>query len=243
VLFQGKLWFFAADHLWRTDGTAAGTVAVGPRLRWIDWPTVYRGRLWFMSSEYDAPGTWLWSTDGTDSGTVPAIEVAASFPDLLTDGERLYISIRTSDPQQAGLWVSDGTAAGTRRVSDRAVCRNWGDSTPESKWTAFGGLLVYSSDPDCALAVSDGTAAGSRILQTADGHVLKETARLLPFGSHVLVLTGKEIWQTDGTDAGTTTVLKPTEWPVWLDWVRAGDRVFFPFHDAETGVELWAIRE
>ena len=81
-------------------------------------------------------------------------------PELFTDGERLYFSIRTSNQEETGLWASDGTASGTRRVSDRAVCPNYPTRTRSSKWAASGRLLFYASYPDCELVVSDGTAGG-----------------------------------------------------------------------------------
>src|SRR5262249_10582367 len=62
---NGVLSFGAADGLWRSDGTAAGTVqvrALGADLREL---TIVNGNLYF------AAGHSLWRSDGTTAGTAP----------------------------------------------------------------------------------------------------------------------------------------------------------------------------
>lgn len=228
TLFRRSIWFVtytgAGNQLWRSDGTEAGTVQVGPSLGEISGLSVFQGGLWFLVS-----GDELWSTDGTTAGTRRRLTLPSGLTAMFSDVERLYLS-----DYREGLWVSDGTEAGTRKISP------WGmtDARVQS-----GNRFFYSSGND--LFVTDGTEAGTRWVRPTSNQQLHAT-RLVALGSRVLALTyDGEIWQTDGTDSGTTPLRAPA--PSGSNYatemVRAGSRVFFPGWDPKTGWELWAVRE
>ncbi|HSF42701.1 MAG TPA: ELWxxDGT repeat protein, partial [Thermoanaerobaculia bacterium] len=81
TVFAGRIWFSAAHRLWMSNGTAKGTVAIGPELSTIESLLVHAGRLWFLGN-----GRELWSTDGTKAGTRKLDLPASSFRLLLSDG-------------------------------------------------------------------------------------------------------------------------------------------------------------
>lgn len=251
VIFQGSVWFVARNprgrvQLWRSDGTAAGTEPVGPDFWSIEHPAVHGGELWFLA--WNGTGLKnLWSTDGTAGGTRLRVEMdpgRGSFHGFLmvSDGVRLYLSGHTDDG--FGLWVSDGTAAGTRKISD---------AYPGSArdLALFGGRLYFPGSAGSPwrddLYVTDGTEVGTHPLHAAGGQSLGPVKNLLPLGNHLLLITDRgDLWQTNGTEAGTTLVLdlSPTPLPFEsLELVRAGSRAFFPGWSPETGWELWAVRE
>ena len=128
---MGSLYFSAKDdthgrELWKSDGTAAGTVVVkdirpgseGSLPRGL---TDVGGTLYFSAGD-GTHGGELWRSDGTATGTVMVKDIWAgsrgSHPSGLTDvGGTLYFA---ADDGTHGweLWKSDGTAAGTVMVKD-----------------------------------------------------------------------------------------------------------------------------
>ena len=65
----GSTLFFTADNrLWKSDGTDAGTVAVGPAFLDIEELIPAGSRLFFFGRDA-AAGAELWTSDGTDLGT------------------------------------------------------------------------------------------------------------------------------------------------------------------------------
>jgi ELWxxDGT repeat protein len=117
----GGVYFWVGTFgLYRTDGTAAGTVPL------FDRPASRRlarlgDRLIFAGWRPDV-GAELFSTTA-GPGTVSLIADiepgrAGSGPlDLTSIGDRVYFSAFTGDGGRE-LWTSDGTAQGTRRVAD-----------------------------------------------------------------------------------------------------------------------------
>lgn len=124
--------FFAANpsssapaQLFRTDGSASGTVSLTPGLRHV---AAYGlsildidGTLYFSAA---ASGTdvELWKTDGTPGGTLQVAELfsgsSGSYPQgFVALGGLLYFTATTLD-LGSELWRSDGSSAGTSLVSD-----------------------------------------------------------------------------------------------------------------------------
>ena len=102
------------ERLWRSDGTAAGTVPLARGFRNCGWATI-RDRGFFCASDPDH-GLQLWQTDGTPAGTMllknlmPGIYVTA-LERITSVGDSIFFTVRTSSGWQ--LWKSDGSAAGT----------------------------------------------------------------------------------------------------------------------------------
>lgn len=171
------------SELWKTNGTAAGTVLVkeisSAGGSFPDELTVLGNRLYFFAN--DAATSYgnnreLWVSDGTSAGTKNVIELrsgsAGSNPlKLRVLGNRLiFIADNGSSGQE--FFSSDGTAAGTALVTDL---------TPGT-----AGLSPYSYDSDAVIAGgfyylgsdtrlfrTDGTAAGSRqVGQTFDDLII-----------------------------------------------------------------------
>ncbi|WP_322874219.1 MULTISPECIES: ELWxxDGT repeat protein [Microcystis] len=116
-------------ELWKSDGTAAGTVLVkdiGVSHPYI--PGTYPnnltavGNTLFFTPIDSVNGRELWKSDGTAAGTVLVKDIrpgySSSLPRYLTAvGNTLYFTA-FDDVNGEELWKSDGTAAGTVLVAD-----------------------------------------------------------------------------------------------------------------------------
>lgn len=260
MVSAGKVWFSANLHLWKSDGTAGGTVALGPALQDLHPRTTFSGRVWFTGT--DSKGlTELWATDGT-AGRTGRIAVLKTVESLTVHAGRLWF---LGDGRE--LWSTDGTAAGTRKlvlpadsfhllmsdgarlyladsqpalwVSDGTAggTRKISDTgTKTGPWTSFSGRLYYISETG-DFYTSDGTSEGTRPVRP-DGEP-RYARSLIHFGGRLVVGGYSGLWTSDGTEEGTRLLTASGIWEI----AKAGPRLFFPLSEAATGRELWALHE
>ena len=224
--FGGTL-FFAANFedgrrgLWKSDGTAAGTVEVkafpvteGPMTPEVAQLTPASSQLFFQAADA-THGLELWVSDGTGAGTRFVKDLTpgagdSSLSHLTASGNRLVFFKETYDPASAttryGLWVSDGTASGT------VLLRDFGASIELSNESVgVDGALrffVHERGGGTSLWRTDGTAAGTvplkRLTSGPDAFIrdLRTSGGLSLF--MLYEDSGlRELWKTDGTAAGT----------------------------------------
>jgi len=230
---RGLLYFFVVGtgdprgpsaELWRSDGTALGTV----RLRSIPlasagWVARFGDRLYYQVSR--GSQSELWVTDGTDAGTQLLLDNRPIY-DITWTERRMWFA---SDGEPGyGLWVSDGTAAGTRRV------RSFNDGPNnliELRGKVFFALYMPVFVAWHDLWVSDGTTAGTV-------PIFEGEARYLTAHGDTLFFAGDgNLWRSDGTRAGTREVAAT---PSTIGPPFSGGRYLF-FDGAAEGVgsELW----
>ncbi len=208
----------AGEELWKSDGTAAGTVRV------LDinpsgadsFPTNLRnvgGVLLFRAND-GTHGAELWRSDGTAAGTFMVKDInpgalGSGINEVGVMGGRLFFSAFSGVDNE--LWVSDGTLAGTVLLKDLFPGPSSG--APENFVTAGSRVFFTALDTsnNRELWVSDGTTAGTfkvrEIHPTAPSNPLNITAA----GSEVYFnasdgTNGRELWKSDGTLAGTVLV-------------------------------------
>ena len=199
--------------LWATDD-GVGIAAVLDGLRFTALAAA--GHTLFLEVDDGIDGAELWASDGTAAGTGPVRDICrggcSSWPSpIAAVGERLFFTAEETDAGRE-LWLSDGTTAGTERLTDLCPGACWAwlqDAIP------FGGrlLLIAADDNDgygIEPYVSDGTASGTFLLRDIASASLSSDPELLGvLDNRVLftaddLATGRELWRTDGTGAGTT---------------------------------------
>src|SRR5262249_52417522 len=140
--------------LWRTDGTAAGTLLLAS---FPDAPRALTaaGAKLFFTAPKDANGEELWVSDGTRSGTKSLSRFTSASP--FTPGPQFepvlraagnHVNFAANDGSHGWeIWRSDGTAGGTRRITD------FSNPTPFSFFTlpnqlveVQGRVLVQATD-------------------------------------------------------------------------------------------------
>ena len=222
--------FFAVDGferrvLWKTDGTAAGTVPLReiPHIGYAPQaPSELYGLgvgdvLYFRGYTGNREDRELWRSDGTPEGTGQVADLYSAgdvyWPDDFAPlGDRMVF---THQYFSDDLWVTDGTADGTTVVKDFGFSvGGLRDLTP------FGGRVYFRIRRHGPIAAS-------------------AEARVGP--SSPIPPSYSELWSTDGTEAGTRLVTPTAD----------GQQDFFDgemevsggalYYTAQNGTELWRI--
>jgi ELWxxDGT repeat protein len=159
--WNGAVYFFAttseqARGLFRSDGTAAGTVLIREFLSdGYDYESSYffpkalaaLGSSLLIAADDGVHGRELWKSDGTAAGTVLLKDIfpgpqGSGLSELLTAAGKLYFSAHDGR-HGFELWRTDGTAAGTRLVQDLAPL---GASSSPAQLTVVGDRLFFVAD-------------------------------------------------------------------------------------------------
>ena len=217
----GGVYFKAAGNtaltdreLWKSDGTAAGTVLVkdiypGTNPSEPDGKVMVNGILYFSATDPNL-GKELWRSDGTAVGTYmvkdiyPGAFLSSNASIVGVVGNTIYLQA-TTPIYLTELWKSDGTDAGTVLVKDIYPGLNSGVATSTNSTFSVGNILLFQAN----------TAA-----------------------------TGVELWKTDGTDAGTvmiqdlqagTTSTTPNS------FIALGSTIIFNDNPTATNTELYKL--
>jgi ELWxxDGT repeat protein len=247
--------------LWKTDGTASGTVRLHGDLMgdlFSGSPNgflVAAGSSLFFAASDGIHGYELWKTDGTLSGTTMvkdiAPDAASAAPGSLTAfGSRVVFRASSADFYAGAnaAWISDGTAAGTFPLRE---------NVSPSGFALLGESVLFSSQSlaeGSALWRSDGTAAGTQMLVQAQQGGFDLGPGFSAAVGTTLFFTGSdpahsaELWKTDGTSAGTVLVKDiNTQLGIYGDpdgsqpsgYTVLGSTLYFSADDGLHGRELW----
>ncbi len=210
------------NELWKTDGTADGTVLVkdiNATAKGSSNPsgfTKFNGVIYFQAND-GVNGNELWKTDGTTAGTVLVKNInpatgADSSPDSITELNGALYFAAGDGVTGYELWKTDGTAEGTALVKDINTAA--GAHSVHPGFTVLNGAIYFRGDDGVngtELWKTDGTAAGTVLVKDID--TARPGANSFPDGFTVfngaLYFTandevhGQEPWKTDGTTAGT----------------------------------------
>jgi ELWxxDGT repeat protein len=152
------------DELWKTDGTAAGTVLVKD----LGGASTDPVTLWSTGDVLYFSNRYLWKSDGTAAGTVLVTDaVTPVFTDWwgghVDVGGNVYFA-GADLSRGIELWRTDGSEAGTLLVKDIHLGSK--NSDPHFLTEVAGTLFFVADDgmQGFELWASDGTGAGTAIV-------------------------------------------------------------------------------
>ncbi|MFM9951184.1 MAG: ELWxxDGT repeat protein, partial [Saprospiraceae bacterium] len=221
-------------ELWKTDGTAAGTVFIkdirpGTSSSGIGNMRLMGSFVYFTANDGTNGGA-LWRTDGTTAGTTMVKDLNAStnsssnITELTVVGNRLYFrgddGVNGTEP-----WISDGSTNGT--VMLKNIAPGSGSSSGFNciscfgtyEFVEFGGFVYFnandlsnSGQQNSELWRTDGTTGGTVLFKDNYSLAGGGPANLVNAGSFLFFTsdnqgnTGSEPWKTDGTVGGTVMI-------------------------------------
>ena len=209
TLDGGTLFFRDGPNLWRSNGTAASTIAIkdvgGPAQSFVD----ISGSL-FFTVNFE-----LWTSDGTANGTFEIAEDSDGHPllqatSLTSVNGRLYFSgSRTSNRFDVYIADAIGGAFTVQQVAALGIDTSFGVNSEATNFTGVGPLVYFSTRESTStyLYKMDGTASGASVLSAFGTGNTNGTA------SHFMSLNGRlgfqlgslnnEFYLSDGTLSGT----------------------------------------
>jgi ELWxxDGT repeat protein len=225
----------------------------------------FNGAVYFRAND-GTHGIELWKTDGTLGGTSLVADlrpgVANAVPGNLTvAGGSLYFYAFT-EATGSKVFKSDGTAAGTLLLVDTFPGAPGGPNGPPlpGNFTTFGDIVLFTATDSQAgyeLWRTDGTIGGTQRLKDIHPGIqwsvpvgLTPCARRVFFAADdkVTIDPGglpyydRELFATDGTDAGTVRVkdIFPGPRPsIPVNFTVFRKQLFFRADDGTSGAELW----
>ena len=259
VAVGDRVLFIANDgvhgrELWRSDGTAAGTVLVkdvlpGPGAGLYFGLRGGGSRVYFTGEDPEH-GYELWASDGTDAGTKLVADIESGpdssygFP-VGVIGDRVYFAAVSPAIQ---LWVSDGTPAGTHRLL--------GTGVPPYGFAALGGTTLFLTPGGIGsrLWKTDGTPEGTGVVENFETGTGSYPGYMVDFQGRLMFSVRdpdesaqyryRQLWVSDGAESGTHPVAEFASYgPVALEASGAiaalGGSFFFAAGDGIHGIELW----
>lgn len=269
IEFNGNLYFTGyytdGKELWKTDGTANGTVMVkdinqfGNAITTSEFPykiTKTSQFLFFVAND-GINGNQLWKSDGTPNGTVIVKNINSpndainsdSYSDFLVVNETLYFTANDGI-NGLELWKSDGTAIGTHLVKDLHLTS---EAPYFRRFIKLGNKLCFNAidfqNQLNELWVSDGTESGTYMLKNAPNTPdFKGGIPVSTFGTDKLLFNAYdevndyEPWVTDGTGSGTIFLgnyKNAIQNSLPSHFATYKNKTYFSAIDGLNGRELW----
>jgi ELWxxDGT repeat protein len=214
-----RLFFVAGSdgnsQIWTSDGTDAGTIQVasfssesyGPE------PTVVDGTLYFTGNS--GSGEQIWTSDGTVAGTVAVTDFSDTDGDIYSlqnvNGSLYFLANENSSGEQ--LWTSNGTSAGTVALTNVPDGLSYA-----SDFTVVGGNTFFTATDNSGSSSTDDTdlweiTGGTASIVTTSIPWADGPSDLTTLNNSTLLFwadggngDGDELWESDGTAAGTAMV-------------------------------------
>ena len=238
TVVNGTLYFDSAHTLlYKSDGTAAGTVEVNPGTSYSDLFDLsdLNDSLDFAGAVGAGATPVLWKSDGTAGGTipVPAAGLGSVVPGMrfAVFDDALYFD-GYDDSGHPGLWKVDAATGTPSLVQSGVTAANFAASGNDLFFTDTGG----GGNGGDLWAVNGAAAA---LL-----HAFPSASSLTDRNGTLYFAAPGGLWQSDGTPAGTR--LSPESQAlggskVVTSIANAGGNLYFVNDDGHHPAELWEI--
>jgi ELWxxDGT repeat protein len=215
---QGNLVYFTlpdCPQLFASDGTPGGTIQLAyfPQ-GFLGHVTGLDGKVFFVGNDR-THGDQLWASDGTPGGTTALTDFTSGVSIYLTQNVRGTIYFVTHDFSTGGsqIWTSDGTPSGTVPLAATG-----GSFNVAGNFTAVGNTIYFVGD---GVSTTDGPVrsqlwainGGTAAPVTPNISWVSAPMALTALNDKVLLFAaddgsghGQELWESDGTAAGTKMV-------------------------------------
>ena len=223
--------------------------------------TAVGSKLFFVAYD-ENHGFELWRSDGLGGSTELVKDIYPgkfhALPTALTNVNGTLFFSANDGIHGEELWRSDGTAAGTMLVKDISPGSGGSFSLfDETVMAVDNGMLFFRADDGIhgeELWRSDGTEAGTLLVKDINPGVedsMEESYQSIATTGGMLFFCatdgtrGRELWQSDGSEAGTVLVkdINPgpgdSIWLNYLNWAYRDGTLFFTASDGLHGFELW----
>lgn len=257
---NGILYFVATDGLngweiWRSDGTAAGTVMATNFFGNNQKPTQLTnvgGQVYFTMTGSFSDNS-IWKTNGTAAGTMRVKSISSTsfdYPEGLTSIGGLLYFVADDGYNGRTVWRSDGTAAGTFAIlNSNPNYRGNEVSSAESAFiTNVNGVAYFvaygSPNQTSTLWKSDGSIAGTS--NVSNGGSVVYPSRLTNVDGMLYFTSSKafvdEIWSTNGSLGGMTLEGRVYRNSNSLsELTPSGGALYFTSDAGGHGAELWQL--
>jgi ELWxxDGT repeat protein len=241
------------NELWKTDGTAGGTVMVKDIRPGTDESSpgnmIEMGSLLVFVADDGINGRELWKSDGTAGGTVlvkdikPGINSSDIREMRLVNGKVCFVANDGTTGEE--LWVTDGTATGTILLKD---INGTAAGSDLSDMYSAGSKLYFSANDGPngkEVWVSDGTTPGTVLLKDINPAGSSNPGWFAQLGGWVYFTaasannTYSKIWRTDGTTVNTSQFYD-IDFPFLL--TNIGSKIAFIAlpNGSTNGFHIWA---
>ena len=209
---SGNLYFLVSGdlpalELWRSDGNASGTFRLFTMnaSRYIESMTPFRGGLFFAGWNPEQ-GLEPWFTDGTQAGTRVLADTVPGPDSGFSDAgganiDETTLLFRVQGKDGYEYWLTDGTSEGTRRMM--LLDRDEWENIP-SDFTKFGDTIFFLGKrrQEWLTLFRVDPSTGDFVAVRQIENQLFWTS-IWKVAGVMLFTAGKELWRSDGTEAGT----------------------------------------
>jgi len=201
-------------ELWRTDGTADGTILLKDIYKGFDYglggPLFCNGNgiVYFIGRDA-SNGSELWASDGTANGTKLVKDVTPGAAGLINIlgffGTTVYFLTDHDADDQMEIWKSDGSANGTTLVTTLNSPDHYNfDATMSSDTHFFFNLLNTSQNKFELWGFNVASGTTEKLLENAFILDSENFGNTVQFAVADQTDYNNSLWSSDGTPGGTT---------------------------------------
>lgn len=249
VVLNNEVYFEQNGTLWKTNGTAEGTIKIKEDINRIKRLGTTNNKVLVFASTTDFKQI-IWSTDGTAANVTSFLPDYTEFSHNGQVGEtanNIYFQ-GTTQIEGFELWKTDGTAEGTVLVKD---IHPQSDDNNIENFINFNENIIFSANSGSVygkeLFISDGTSSGTKLIK--DINTIPSSSSnptgYLKFNNKILFsadngTNGRELWQLEN---GLATLLSDINPGIISSnpnsFVILNDKVYFKATTKNEGTELW----